>query len=148
MTPDTAQLFTTKHRKFGRPIADYIDASGDCWEWTGYVNPDGYGRVGIRGRYLLAHRVIWEALVGPIPDGLEIDHLCRNLPCVNPDHLEVVTHAENLRRGISGLLNRNKTHCSVGHPYFGENLYKSPDGARRCRTCRRASNQRTRERKR
>ena len=131
MTPDTAQLFATKHRKFGRPIADYIDASGDCWEWTGNVSSAGYGRVGIRGRYLLAHRVIWKALVGPIPVGLQIDHLCRNTTCVNPDHLEPVTHTVNLRRGSSA--NGRKTHCKNGHPFNRKNTYIDPtNGGRQC----------------
>jgi hypothetical protein len=79
-----------------------VDASGDCWEWTGYTDQDGYGRVGVGRRVdqrtIPAHRYAWELMVGPIPEGLEIDHLCFNRPCVNPDHLEPVTHTENMRR--------------------------------------------------
>lgn len=74
--------------------------------------------------------------VGPIPDGLVIDHLCRNPQCVNPMHLEPVTPEENTRRGIGGWNTRAKTHCPQGHPYSGANLYINPtSGARVCRTC-------------
>ena len=77
-----------------------VDASGDCWLWTGYITPLGYGTLTVRrlGRGFKAHRLVYELLVGPIPVGLELDHLCRNTRCVNPDHLEPVTHAENMRR--------------------------------------------------
>lgn len=72
-----------------------VDKSGDCWLWTGARNP--YGRIGIgRHRTVLAHRVAWELMVGPIPDGMKIDHRCRVVACVNPDHLRVVTHKQNL----------------------------------------------------
>jgi len=116
-------------------IADRIDASGDCWEWTGRLNPKGYGQVGIRGTQRYVHRLVWEVLVGSIPEGLEIDHLCRVRCCCNPDHLEPVTHTENLRRGIGNGRVR-KTHCPRGHPYLGDNLYVQSDGKRRCRACR------------
>lgn len=77
-----------------------IDVSGDCWEWTPPVGNHGYGEFARQGerRTVLAHRYAYELLVGPIPDGLEIDHLCRNKACVNPDHLEPVTKSENARR--------------------------------------------------
>ncbi|HEY7824270.1 MAG TPA: HNH endonuclease signature motif containing protein [Acidimicrobiia bacterium] len=79
-----------------------VDASGDCWEWIGATAGNGYGKINVKGRDHypeFAHRVGWELLVGPIPDGLVIDHLCRNTLCVNPDHLEPVTHKVNVRRG-------------------------------------------------
>ena len=124
-------------------IADRIEV-GDCWEWTGRTNRLGYGCVTVNRRKWLVHRFVYEALVRRIPTHLEIDHLCRNPPCCNPDHLEVVTHAVNMRRGHIGSYNVLKTHCRAGHPYFGENLYRGPDGRRYCRTCRRVNNQRAR----
>jgi len=118
-------------------IADRIDASGDCWEWTGNHDINGYGRLS----YKLAHRLVYEALCGPVPKGLELDHLCRNPGCVNPDHLEPVTHAENMRRGYGfKSASRNKlamTHCKRGHAFTDANTYRFTNGARRCRTCHR-----------
>ena len=75
---------------------------GLCWEWTG-SNDRGYGMFRLDGRTVRAHRWAWETLVGPIPRGLHLDHLCRNPPCVNPDHLEPVTQPENIRRGHAAL---------------------------------------------
>jgi len=78
----------------------YVDASGPCWEWTGATFREGYGMFQVDGAPVLTHRYVWELLVGPIPEGLEIDHLCRVRHCVNPDHLEPVTSAENSRRRV------------------------------------------------
>lgn len=109
----------------------------ECWEWSAY-KLQGYGRFGVGGsranggRIVYAHRWAYEALVGPIPEGLTLDHLCRNRACVNPEHLEPVTPQENTRRGA--IL---KTHCPQGHPYSGENLFYGTDGSRRCRECNR-----------
>ena len=117
------------------------DASG-CMLWLAGKNGAGYGAfyVPSAGRQVNAHRVSYVLRVGPIADGLEVDHLCRVRPCVAPDHLEAVTHAENARRGEAGAvvaaMSRNKTHCPYGHKYTEANTYRDPRGRRRCRACR------------
>jgi len=89
-----------------------------CWVMQRGVKPDGYAEVFKRGKNYYAHRVVYEAIRGPIPAGMQIDHLCRNRSCVNPDHLEVVTRKENILRGISPpAINSRKTHCPRGHRY-------------------------------
>lgn len=111
---------------------------GDCWEWTGALN-HGYGYVQFDGRPQNAHRVAYRLLVGPIPEDLHIDHLCRNRRCVNPAHLEPVTlHANLLRgQGASGI-NARKTHCVNGHEFTPENTYEWR-GTRNCKLCREAA---------
>lgn len=110
----------------------------ECWLWTGWKFVTGYGRMKIRGRAVPAHRLAYELLVGAIPDGLTIDHLCRNHACVNPAHLEPVTHRENVLRGISPSARQaRQTHCKRGHPLSGANLVVRCDGARICMACRR-----------
>jgi hypothetical protein len=106
---------------------------GDCWEWTAATDEGGYGIFAVppRGRSDRAHRVAWRMLVGEIPAGTELDHLCRNHLCVNPDHLEPVTHRVNMRRG----LHATKTHCVNGHEYTPKNTYITPKGSRSCRAC-------------
>lgn len=112
---------------------------GDCWEWTAFTDEKGYGRINNRSGTTYAHRVVYEGLVGPIPEGLEIDHLCRNRSCVKPDHLEPVTHAENNRRGyatfIAAAKQLAKTHCKRGHEFTDENTAYTKENWRRCRTC-------------
>ena len=115
---------------------DHVDASGDCWVWTGTLS-HGYGSLWIPGRiHVFAHRYAYELLVGPIPKGLQIDHRCRNLVCVNPDHLEVVTISENVMRG-QGFAARHarKTRCKRGHPFDEANTYLVKGGGRTCRRC-------------
>lgn len=120
-----------------------ITESG-CWEFIGSRVGLGYGRIGWNGRLWLAHRVTYTLLVGPIPDGLEIDHLCKNKPCCNPDHLEAVTRSENVKRGSQSdwraAYELAKHHCPAGHPYDALNTYFTPQGHRQCRICKAAAN--------
>lgn len=113
-----------------------------CWEWIGPRNVLGYGRVYMRaftGKVgVYAHRLIYELLVANIPDGLAIDHLCRNTSCVNPEHLDPVTDKVNLARGYSpSALASRATHCPQGHPYAGDNL-RMWKGVRLCHICKRS----------
>jgi len=107
-----------------------LDLESGCWVWTGPKDDKGYGRLSLRGVPKKAHREFYEVLRGTIPVGFELDHLCRNRPCVRPDHLEVVTHQENMRRGAWAT----KTHCPHGHEYSKENTYTHRN-RRFCRTC-------------
>ena len=121
-----------------------MEPNSGCWLWLGADNGNGYGVIGL-GRdsdgIALAHRVAYELFRGPIPDGFEPDHTCRVRCCINPWHLEIVTHAENVRRGLAGKYQCERTHCPSGHPYSPENttLYR---GRRRCKTCDRLSSSR------
>jgi HNH endonuclease len=111
-----------------------VDATG-CHLFTGALYANGYGAFRFDGRTRAAHRVAYELQRGPIPDGLVLDHLCRVRNCINPDHLEVVTNAENKARGESlWAKNARKTHCPKGHPLSAENLLRRHYG-RECRTC-------------
>lgn len=120
------------------PIPGYRPELGPCWLWTGYCDQEGYGRHNLsHGRPVLAHRESYRQIEGEIPAGLELDHLCRVRHCVNPEHLEPVTHAENMRRGMGGKRHAEKTHCPKGHPYDASNT--APRGrnrsGRNCKTC-------------
>ena len=119
-----------------------VNKTDTCWLWTASTI-GGYGAIyaGERlGKNLLAHRVAYEMLVGPIPEGLYLDHLCRVTLCVNPNHLEPVTQRENVLRGESFMAKRaRQTECLLGHPLSGANLYTYPNGNRRCKICRNES---------
>jgi hypothetical protein len=115
-----------------------VDNSSGCWEWTASSRAGGKGEYGGFGMKALgypniqAHRAAWILLRGPIPAGLTIDHLCRNTNCVNPDHLEPVTAAENIRRAFE-----IRTHCPNDHEYTEANTHRMRNGRRRCRACHR-----------
>lgn len=116
-----------------------VDASGECWIWTGAISQNGYGSFSYRGSIRSSHSVAYEAFVGAVPSELELDHLCRVRACCNPSHLEAVTAQENVRRGVGpSAVNATKTECPQGHPYSGDNLYVHPRGERRCLICQRA----------
>lgn len=119
-----------------------VDQETGCWLWNGYVAPSGYGQIRIASRLYLAHRASYMVFVGEIPEGLQVDHLCRVTRCMNPSHLEAVTPKENTRRSTAGEATRRrhraKTHCPQGHPYDSANTSITRSGARRCKACGRA----------
>jgi len=112
--------------------------SRGCWVWTGCKSgrKDKYGKVKWKGKVVYVHRLIYEHVRGPISKELELDHLCENTLCANPNHLEAITHKENIHRG-KGLAAQNakKTHCKYGHPLSGSNLYLYSSQGRYCREC-------------
>lgn len=142
-TPENSHLsISSLPPRFAANLA--ISPTG-CWEWQGRRDPAGYGRFSDGKRYgtNITHRIAYMALVGPIPNGKEIDHLCRNRACANIAHLEPVTHRENLQRGAQGA----KTHCDWGHPLSGDNVvmrYRK-NGIHTYRQCRACLQRRNRE---
>lgn len=121
-----------------------------CWLWMRSADSSGYGTLNLGGRTASAHRVAYEALRGPIPEGLQIDHLCHTRPCVNPYHMEPVTRRENVLRGYRSRREPKRyAACRRGHPLTPENVYVfAGDGHRTCATCRNAGIERWKERKR
>ncbi|MFE0877291.1 HNH endonuclease signature motif containing protein [Streptomyces smyrnaeus] len=132
-----AERFTAKVTPCG-PISLYRDARGPCHLWTGATSETGYGRYWHQGRAVRAHRYAYEQANGPIPDGLDVDHICRRRACVNPAHLRAVTHRENVLASSNHVARRARvTHCPAGHAYDAANTYRAPNGTRKCRACKR-----------
>lgn len=117
-----------------------VDPETGCWVWPGARRAGGYGHIGWQSKnvrsYQSTHRAMYEACVGPVPGGLDLDHLCRNRACCNPEHLEPVTRRENLLRGVTITAERAaRTHCPQGHPYDEGNTYRDRRNRRSCREC-------------
>jgi len=114
----------------------YTKLPSGCWQWNGAKQPTGYGQMWNGERPEQAHRIAYRLFVGPIPDGYEVDHLCRNRSCINPAHLRIVTHRENMRCSLTVMgENARKTHCKRGHALSGHNLIITKQGTRQCRIC-------------
>lgn len=119
-----------------------VEKTATCWFWRGALKKNGYGNVWYNGSWTQAHRLAFILSKGQIPDGFDVDHVkavCSSRSCVNPDHLEAVSHKENMRR-------TRRSHCCRGHEQSGSNLYESPSGHRLCRPCQRERDRSRRDR--
>ena len=137
-----------EHR--ARKLFDRLLITPDgCIEWTGALTKKGYGKytfhIGGKSITQRVHRLVFSLFNGPIPDGLCIDHLCRNRKCANPSHLEAVTNKENSHRGVGFGSRTHQTHCVHGHEFTPQNTYVRREGTRNCKTCQRASERKWRE---
>ncbi len=116
-----------------------IEPYSGCWLWTAGTRTWGYAQTSLKNKTYSAHKVLYEDKFGKVPDGLELDHLCKVKCCVNPSHLEAVTHTENVRRGRALEAIRrerlSRTHCKWGHEFTTENTLSKTNGARGCRIC-------------
>lgn len=112
-----------------------VNKTESCWLWTGAVNSKGYGIFYYGGKNWVTHRLAYEKLIGAVPEGLELDHRCRQRNCCRPDHLEPVTHKENMSRGKWA----SRTHCKNGHEFSGDNLIVTKNSGRKCRECTRVN---------
>lgn len=122
-------------------------SDGGCWLWTGTITTDGYAMFGVKRRNRLAHRLAYEQMIGPVPEGLVLDHLCRVRNCVNPAHLDPVVQQVNVARGVGlAALTRRVGVCQRGHEMSGDNVVVIPSdpGRRRCRKCQRIRDRRRR----
>ncbi len=136
------KLEDLKHLPAWMPLADRIEiwrkestTNGQgCWLWERPLNRKGYGHAWVARKHFAIHRLSYQHFVGPIPEALQIDHLCKNRNCWNPEHLEVVTLRENIRRGDAGKPQASRTHCPQGHPYNEENTARR-NGERVCKKC-------------
>lgn len=141
--------FACRNKVRTNPVAlrffRFVEMTPGCWQWRGSLS-QGYGRFIVRTENRGAHRVSFELHKGLIPEGYDVHHICRNKRCVNPDHLEILTHKEHCQMGEQGEYNRVKTHCPKGHEYTPENTYLGK--RKNNRTCRECSRTRDRERKR